>query len=82
MTEKKECFGKIFPDLDRLEFNKPLKSAVFSVNLRSQGIGIQDRQIEADHEAWDRCQDCVSFRSCYDLSMARFVLENALHSRF
>jgi hypothetical protein len=82
MTEKKECFGKVFPDLDRLEFNKQLKSEVFSVNLRSQGIGIQGRQIDTDHEAWDRCQDCESFRSCYDLSMARFVLDNALHSRF
>jgi len=81
MNEKPSCFGTIFPILDRLEFNKPLKGKVFSVFVESIGIGAQSRRIDADEAAWEACRQCPAFQSCYDLSMARCALGIAVGQR-
>lgn len=81
MPERKKCFGTIFPDLDQLQLNAPLKGKVFSVLARSSGIGIQNREIQADPQAWDACRQCPEYSSCYDFSMARISLDQALRQR-
>jgi hypothetical protein len=82
MPEKTDCFGTIFPDLSRLEWNIPQRGQVFAVTVSSQGIGVQGRDIFTDQEAWEKCQQCRDFRSCYDLSMGKMALESAVHVGF
>lgn len=78
MTRHLKCFGTIFPDLNHLEANKTIRGRVFSITVRGSGIGTQGREITADEDAWEECGRCRSYRSCYDLSMGRLALEQAL----
>jgi len=81
MSNQPQCFGTLFPGLAALEYNKPLKGHVFTVTVCSAGIGVQSRRITVDHEAWETCQRCPAYRSCYDLSMAKLTFEQAVLSR-
>jgi len=72
--ETSSCCGNMFPDLDRLEDNQPLRGRVFEVLLESKGIGLSGRSITADPEQWKRCVACEQYRGCYDLSMAKMLL--------
>jgi len=78
MPEKPECYGTMFPDLSRLEYNRPCKGKAFTALATSQGIGVQSRSLTVDEEQWDACQKCPVCRSCYDLCMARVSLRSAL----
>jgi len=68
------CYGSMFPDLDRLEGNRPVHGRVFEVLLESKGIGLSGRSITADQAQWKKCTACEQYRSCYDLSMAKLLL--------
>jgi hypothetical protein len=68
----------MLPDLSRLEYNQPLRGLAFTVHARSQGIGVQDLQMEVDPAGWEKCLGCPDYRTCYDLSMAKLVLYRAL----
>jgi len=81
MPEHKPCLGRIFPDLTQLEYNTPLKSQVFTVLLASSGLFVQQRTLQVDEAAWDACQQCPDYRSCYDLSLAHFLLARAIEQR-
>lgn len=61
--------------------NTPLKGKVFSVLVRSAGIGVQSRDIEADPQAWEACRQYPEYSSCYDFSMARLSLDQVLRQR-
>ena len=81
MSERKPCLGRIFPDLAQLEYNFPLKSQVFTVLLESSGLFAQRRTLQVDEAAWEMCQQCPEYRSCYDLSLAHFLLARAIEQR-
>lgn len=81
MTDRPTCLGRIFPDLAQLEYNKPLKSQVFTVLLESSGLFVQRRTVQVDEAAWKACQQCPDYRSCYDLSLAHFLLLQAVEHR-
>lgn len=74
------CTGDLFPDMLHLERNQLNKGRVFGVLLESRGIGIQDRKIVVDKRAWEECLKSPNFRACYDLSMAKLALQQALTS--
>jgi hypothetical protein len=75
---KPNCYGGMFPDLDTLEVNQPCKGKAFTIRARSQGIGLQSVELDVNRQAWADCQECPSYRSCYDLSMATLMLRQAM----
>jgi hypothetical protein len=76
--KENECYGSMFPDLSRLEYNKPIEGRVFSVLVKSVGIGVQSRAIRVKTDEWRKCVTCESYHDCYDLSMAKLLLYGAL----
>ena len=81
MKDRKGCYGTMFPDLGRLELNKPLHGQAFEVFVESRGIGVSSRQVRVRPEGWEACTSCERYRDCYDLSMAKMTLALALEAR-
>lgn len=81
MKIQKDCYGTMFPDLDRLDANKPLAGKAFNVLVESHGIVVSSRQVTVRPDGWDECTACENYRDCYDLSMARLALATALAAR-
>jgi hypothetical protein len=77
-TARPDCFGEIFPDLSRLEWNKPCQGKAFTVLVTTLGIGVKSRQVDLDQAAWEKCRRCPSYGSCYDVGMAKLALTHAL----
>lgn len=76
-----ECFGNIYPDLTRVEYNKKIAGKVFSVRIDSHGLVHQAPRLKADMKAWEDCQECELYQSCFDFSNAKLAMRQAL-SRF
>lgn len=74
----KECFGKIYPDLSRIEVNKDLAGKVFRVRFVSQGMMRRPPLLEADVNEWEECQGCESYRSCFDFSTGKLAMRQAV----
>ncbi|OGV75462.1 MAG: hypothetical protein A3K19_29350 [Lentisphaerae bacterium RIFOXYB12_FULL_65_16] len=72
------CCGGIFPDIEQLEYDQPLRGKAVQVLVQSKGIGPAGRSITVDREQWDRCVACARYRDCYDLSLAKLVLSIAI----
>ena len=68
----------LFPDLLRLEHNRENRGRVASIFIESLGIGVQDRRLTIEPVAWNECVKHPNFRPCYDLSMARMALQQAM----
>ncbi len=81
MPDLPPCYGTLFPDLERLQDNVPCRGKAFTALVRSQGIGVQAREVTVDQAQWAACQRCAAFRSCYDLGMALLVLREAISRR-
>jgi sulfatase maturation enzyme AslB (radical SAM superfamily) len=77
----RECFGNIYPDLTRVEYNKQMSGKVFSVRINSHGPVPERPRLTADMTAWNECQKCEVYQSCFDFSNARLGMQHAL-SRF
>ena len=43
-----ECFGGLFPDMDKARMNAPKRGKVFSALFESFGIGIQGEDLAVD----------------------------------
>lgn len=80
-TKTTECYGKMFPDLLKLEINEPNRAAVATVFLESVGIGIQGKKLTIDKAQWVQCVECPDFDHCYKLSLAKALLQHVV-SRF
>ena len=78
MPEKPECYGAMFPDLTRLEYNRPCRGKAFAALATSHGIGVQSWDLAVDEAGWDACQQCPVYRSCYDLCSALLALKSAM----
>lgn len=81
MKTQKDCYGTMFPNLDRVDLNKPSSGKAFDVLVESHGIGVSSRQVTVRPEGWDKCTACDNYRDCYDLSMAKLALATALAAR-
>ena len=74
-----DCYGRMMPDLSRLEYSVPLKGKAFTALATRQGAMIvSDFEVQVDPAEWERCLACPDYRTCYDLSMAKLVLYRAL----
>jgi len=74
----KECFGTIYPNLSRIKLNEALAGRVFSLRIASQGMMRQPPQFEADLAAWEDCQRCEVYHSCFDFSNAKLAMRQAV----
>jgi sulfatase maturation enzyme AslB (radical SAM superfamily) len=74
----KDCYGTIYPDVSRLQLGSQLAGKVFRVRIDTLGGGQRDRHLEADLSQWQECQQCETFRSCYDFSTAKLALQQAV----
>lgn len=72
------CYGKMFPDFTQLKRKELLESQAFTALMVGSGTGAQGRSLEVKREAWDKCVSCPDYRTCYDLSMARLMMNNIL----
>jgi Rieske Fe-S protein len=76
----KECFGTIFPDTRRIEYNREYQGKVFSVIVNHQPIAVKSETIKSNQEAWQKCFNCECYQSCYDFSMAKLQFNAAVKS--
>jgi hypothetical protein len=76
----KNCFGGMYPDLTTVEYNKDLPGKVFTVRVGSLGLVHQAPQIKADLNAWEDCQQCEVYQSCFDFSNAKLAMRQALRN--
>lgn len=73
-----ECFGNIYPDLTRFEYNKEVVGKVFSVRINSHGLVHERPRLTADLRAWEDCQECELYKSCFDFSNAKLAMQHVL----
>jgi hypothetical protein len=79
--QKRACYGKLFPDLSRrLEPNQPRGGAVFGCTAHGAG-GAKSVSVTVDDAKWEQCVDCARYRSCYDLSVAKLLLQTGVPTR-
>lgn len=71
----------LFPDLLILKVNQSNRGRVASIVIESRGIGVQRSELSVDSETCEECVKAPHFRACYDLSMAKLALQEALASR-
>ena len=81
MAQRPVCYGTMFPDLEELAYNIPCRGQAFTVLVTRSGIGVQASDVQVDCAAWEACQQCPSYASCYDLSMAKLARRQALTQR-
>ena len=80
LTQRAECYGRMFPDFTRLKRKVKLEGQAFSALVTGSGTGAQGRSLEVKREAWDKCVECPDYRTCYDLSLAKLEMNEVLMS--
>jgi hypothetical protein len=68
----------MFPDLSRLNINRPTEGKAFSVFVEKVGCAVQRREMHVKQEEWNKCEECESFDRCYHLSAAKTLLWQGL----
>lgn len=78
--EVPDCYGTIFPPLEDRMPNVLHKGKVFGFMVKSFGLMQAGHAVVVDDPAWQECVAFPTYRSCYDLSAARFQVEAAVLS--
>lgn len=78
ITDLRDCYGNLFPDFTRLERGKAQDGQAFRALITGTGRGAQGRSLEVKTEAWLKCSECPDYRACYDLSVAKLVMNQVL----
>jgi len=71
----------MYPSLSAMETNRDVHGKVFGYHLVSRGLGIRERRVNVDGEAWEACLACPEFDGCFALSLGKLALEQALAAR-
>ncbi len=77
MTERKSCYGDMFPDMSRPFGVETRIGVVFSASRAGGGLTTPPIELTRDLDAWNCCENCVDFAACYQLSMATLSLQTA-----
>ena len=72
------CYGAMFPDFTRLKLKEKLEGQAFIAQVVSSGSGAQGRKLEVKQDAWEKCVGCPDYRTCYDLSLAKLLMNDIL----
>ncbi len=78
ITELRDCYGNLFPDFTRLKRGEPQDSRAFKALITGSGTGPHGRSLEVKTEAWLQCSECPDYRGCYDLSVAKMLMNQVL----
>jgi len=76
----KPCFGAIYPDVSGGMLNGERAGKVFKVRVNCSGMARQVPQLDFDLSAWQECQSCDQYRSCFDLSNAKLAMQRAVRA--
>jgi hypothetical protein len=76
----KECYGNIYPDLARLHAERVVRGKVFKILSDTLGMVRANPRLEIDHAAWEECQRCPHYQSCYDFSNAKLAMQKVVSS--
>ncbi len=68
----------MFPDFTRLRFKQKLEGQAFTALVASSGTGAQGRNLEVKAEAWEKCLACPDYRTCFDLNLAKLLMNDML----
>lgn len=74
----KNCFGTIYPDLMQFRFGKEIAGKVFRMRVDTVGPLHRDRSLNCDLEQWEECHSCDEFRSCFDFSTGKLLMQQFL----
>lgn len=74
-NDMKDCFGTIYPDLSQIQFGREIAGKVFRLKIDTVGPFHRERQLEIDVRAWEDCQKCEMYRSCYDFSTGKLLMQ-------
>jgi hypothetical protein len=77
ITDLRDCYGKLFPDFTRLKRGEQDGQA-FSAVITGAGTGAHGRNLDVKTEAWLKCSECPDYRSCYELSVAKMLMNQVL----
>jgi hypothetical protein len=75
---RKTCYGNLFPNLLALTTNRMEEGQAFSALVESFGIGVHDRKVAVNMGEWEKCAACPDYRTCYDLSLGKLILQQAV----
>jgi hypothetical protein len=75
---KKECYGTMFPNPIDQTPNAVHQGKVLSFVVRSSGLERTGSEMLVDEKQWEECTQCPEYRTCFDLSSARFQLQAAI----
>ena len=78
MNTHPDCYGTMFPDFARLRHKQKVEGRAFSALIVSSGTGWQGRTLEVKRDAWEKCVACADYRTCYDLSLAKLLMNDML----
>ena len=76
----KDYYGTIYPDLLKFRFDSDNDGKVFHARINTLGGLARQKQFTADQSAWEDCQKCELFGSCYDLSTASYIAQSGLRT--
>jgi glycyl-tRNA synthetase (class II) len=68
----------MFPDFTRLKLKEKLEGQALIAQVVSSGTGAQGRKLEVKQDAWEECVGCLDYRTCYDLSLAKLLMNDIL----
>ena len=78
MNNHPDCYGTMFPDFTHLKHKQKLDGQAFTAQVVSSGTGAQGRNLEVKAEAWEKCLACPDYRTCFDLSLAKLLMNDRL----
>jgi hypothetical protein len=68
----KTCFGTIYPDLSKLQFNQEIAGKVFHMRINTLGPGHKDPHLSINTKEWEDCQRCELYRNATTFPMPRW----------
>jgi hypothetical protein len=80
MSSFAECYGTMFPDFTRLKHKEPLEGQAFTALVVGSGMGAQGRNLEVKREGWGKCVEGPDYRTCYDLSVGKLLMNHVLRN--
>ena len=80
MTNHKDCYDTMFPDVLPRNLTGEHSGKVFSYCIKNIGLSRGQRSVDVDIASWGLWQQCPEFESCYKLSMGKLTLQSVIRN--
>ena len=77
MNHDQKCYGKMFPSVVEMAYNRPVAGKVFGYEVDYHGQVAHRRDTTVDRNAWQKCLECPDLDGCYRLSIGTMLMELA-----